>query len=186
MLLYRQGQTHYKINIGRKEEALQKAIEMQSPVDFFSSLTDPRMDRCKLHKLSDILFITIAACLSGAEDWEEIQEYGEAKQDWLKTFLELPHGIPSHDTFNRLFAALDPVELENCFVTWIQSVAQITEGQIVSIDGKRLCGSGEHGKKSIVLLVSAWSSTNNMVWGQRKIDDKSNEITAIPALLGAL
>lgn len=159
---------------------------MQSPNDFFSSLTDPRMERCKLHKLSDILFITIAACLSGAEDWEEIQEYGEAKQDWLKTFLELPHGIPSHDTFNRLFAALDPVELERCFVTWIQSVARISQGQIISIDGKRLCGSGEHGKKSIVHMVSAWSSANNMVLGQRKVDDKSNEITAIPALLDAL
>lgn len=159
---------------------------MQSPIDFFSSLTDPRRDRCKLHKLSDILFITIAACLSGAEDWEEIEEYGQAKQDWLKTFLELPHGIPSHDTFNRLFAALDPAELEGCFSAWVQSVARISQGQIVSIDGKRLCGSGEHGKKSIVHMVSAWSSANNMVLGQRKVDDKSNEITAIPALLDVL
>ncbi len=159
---------------------------MQSPIDFFSSLTDPRMDRCKLHKLSDILFITIAACLSGAEDWEEIEEYGEAKQDWLKTFLELPNGIPSHDTFNRLFAALDPVELERCFAAWIRSVAEISQGQVVSIDGKRLCGSGEHGKKSIVHMVSAWSGANNMVLGQCKVDDKSNEITAIPALLNVL
>ena len=159
---------------------------MQSPIDFFSSLTDPRMDRCKLHKLCDILFITIAACLSGAEDWEEIEEYGEAKQDWLKTFLELPNGIPSHDTFNRLFAALDPVELERCFVTWVQSVAEISQGEIVSIDGKQLRGSGEHGRKSIVHMVSAWSSANNMVLGQRKVDDKSNEITAIPALLDVL
>ncbi len=98
----------------------------------------------------------------------------------------MPNGIPSHDTFNRLFAALYPEELESCFVAWIQSVAEISQGQIVSIDGKRLCGSGEYGKKSILHMVSAWSGANNMVLGQRKVDDKSNEITAIPSLLDVL
>ncbi len=159
---------------------------MQSPINFFNSIEDPRVERTRLHALSDIIFITIAACLSGCEDWNEIELYAESKQDWLKTFLQLPNGIPSHDTFNRVFAAIDPVELEKCFVAWVQSVAKITEGQIVSIDGKRLRGSGEHGKKTIIHMVSAWSSANNMVLAQQKVNDKSNEITAIPALLDVL
>lgn len=163
-----------------------KPIKMQSPINFFNSIEDPRVERTRLHALSDIIFITIAACLSGCEDWNEIELYAESKRDWLKTFLQLPNGIPSHDTFNRVFAAIDPIELEKCFVAWVQSVAKITEGQIVSIDGKRLCGSGEHGKKTIIHMVSAWSSANNMVLAQQKVNDKSNEITAIPALLDVL
>ena len=159
---------------------------MESPINFFDSLPDPRVERTRLHELKDIIFITIAAVLSGCEDWNDIELYGKAKEDWLRTFLKLPHGIPSHDTFNRVFAAIDPVALEKCFVEWVQQVAEITEGQIVSIDGKRLCNSGCDGKKSIVHMVSAWSNVNNMVLGQLKVEDKSNEITAIPALLEVL
>ncbi|MFI5333492.1 MAG: ISAs1 family transposase [Candidatus Babeliales bacterium] len=159
---------------------------MDSPIDFFDSLPDPRIDRTRLHELKDIIFITIAAVLSGCEDWNDIELYGKAKEDWLKTFLQLPNGIPSHDTFNRVFAAIDPGALEKCFVEWVQQVAKISEGQIVSIDGKRLCNSGCDGKKSIIHMVSAWSNANNMVLGQLKVDDKSNEITAIPALLEVL
>jgi predicted transposase YbfD/YdcC len=112
--------------------------------------------------------------------------YGKAKYEWLKNYLELPHGIPSHDTFNRLFAALDAAAFQDCFLSWIESVAQLTEGTLVSIDGKRLCSSGVNGSKSIVHLVSAWCEANHLMLAQCKVDDKSNEITAIPTLLEVL
>ncbi|MBD0296255.1 MAG: ISAs1 family transposase [Flavisolibacter sp.] len=159
---------------------------MSSFIDFFDSLSDPRVERTRKHKLIDILIITIAAVLSGCDDWNEIELYGNSKEEWLKTFLELPEGIPSHDTFNRVFAMLDPEELQKRFLSWVQSVAIITDGQVVSLDGKRLCGSGKDGSKSIIHMVSAWSNANNMVLAQTKVDDKSNEITAIPKLLDVL
>ena len=104
----------------------------------------------------------------------------------LKTILELPYGIPSHDTFNRVFSLIDPAALQKCFIGWVQSIARISEGQVISIDGKRMCNSGEGGKKSIIHMVSAWSNENSMVLVQLKVNDKSNEITAIPALLDLL
>lgn len=159
---------------------------MQSPIDFFKEMTDPRVERCRRHNLSDIIFITIASVICGAETWEDIEEYGKTKEEWLKSILELPNGIPSHDTFNRVYAALDPAEFEQCFSQWIKAVAVESAGRIVSIDGKRLCGSGEHGSKSIVHMVSAWCNENSLVLGQIKVDDKSNEITAIPNLLDIL
>jgi predicted transposase YbfD/YdcC len=124
--------------------------------------------------------------LSGAESWNDIADYGEAKLEWLKTFLTLPSGIPSHDTFNRVFAALDPEELEKGFVAWVSSIAKLTAGEVVAIDGKALCGTREPGTKAIVHMVSAWAEGNGLVLGQRKVDEKSNEITAIPKLLDAL
>lgn len=159
---------------------------MTSFVELFSSLPDPRVERTRKHKLIDILVITIAAVLSGCDDWNEIELYGNSKKEWLKTFLELPEGIPSHDTFNRVFAMLDPEALQKHFLSWVQSVAAISEGQIISMDGKRLCGSGKDGSKSIIHLVSAWSSANNLVLAQTKVEDKTNEITAIPQLLDIL
>jgi len=155
-------------------------------LSFFEHLTDPRVERSKLHSLKDIIGLTICAVLSGCNDWEEIEIYGENKEAWLKQFLSLPNGIPSHDTINRVFASLNPVELQSCFLDWVQSIAGISEGRIVSIDGKRLCNSGVAGKKALLHMVSAWSNENNMVLGQVKTDEKSNEITAIPMLLDLL
>lgn len=153
---------------------------------FFDNLVDPRVERTRLHSLKDILALTICAVLSGCNDWEEIELYGNSKEKWLKTFLALPHGIPSHDTINRVFSALNTKDLQECFIDWVQSIAGISNGKVISIDGKRLCNGGTDGKKSIIHMVSAWSNANNMVMGQVKTEDKSNEITAIPALLDLL
>jgi predicted transposase YbfD/YdcC len=159
---------------------------MENPLKYFAELRDPRVERTREHLLEEILLIAIAAILSGADSWNEIEDYGDAKMDWLKTFLKLPGGIPSHDTFNRVIAALDPEELERGFVAWVSSIAKLTAGEVVSIDGKSLCGTRERGKAALVHMVSAWANTNHLVLGQRKVDEKSNEITAIPKLLAAL
>jgi predicted transposase YbfD/YdcC len=155
-------------------------------ISFFENLEDPRVERTKQHKLIDIIGLTLCAVLCGCEDWEEIELFGQKKRSWLSSFLELPNGIPSHDTINRLFAALNPSSLQEAFLEWIQHVATLNEGRIINIDGKRLCHSGVNGKKAIVHMVSAWCNANNMVLGQLKTDEKSNEITAIPQLLEVL
>lgn len=155
-------------------------------IEHFGDIPDPRMDRTKKHKLIDILFITLAAILCGCEDWEDIESYGHKKESWLKKYLELPNGIPSHDTFNRTISALDPQVLQQRFINWVQSVVTLKGGDVVNIDGKRLCSSGKDSKDAIIHMVSAWSSANNMVLGCCKVEDKSNEITAIPKLLELL
>lgn len=158
-----------------------------SIIDYFGGVEDPRTKEHKiLHKLGDIIFITIAAVLCGADDWYEIEDYGNDKEHWLRTILELPSGIPSHDTFNRVFSMIDPQALEGCFMEWVKAIAVHSEDRIVSIDGKRLCNSGEQGSKAVIHMVSAWCNSNQMVLGQLKVSDKSKEITAIPALLGNL
>lgn len=159
---------------------------MKTPIEFFTGIEDPRIERCKEHLLEDILFITIAAVICGAETWNDIENYGKAKVQWLRKYLKLPNGIPSHDTFNRLFSALNPKQLEECFMNWVKSVAEITNGEIVSIDGKTIRGSRNKGAKSFVHMVSAWANTNHLILGQIKVEDKSNEITAIPKLLEVL
>lgn len=153
---------------------------------YLSNMKDPRIDRKKLHLLEDVVFITIAAVLSGAKSWNEIEEYGNQKKDWLKTILALPNGIPSHDTFNRFFAALDPQEFETVFSNWVKSLTKKYPSDVVAIDGKTLRGSRKKGFNSATQIVSAWSNANKMVIGQVKVDEKSNEITAIPELLNAL
>jgi predicted transposase YbfD/YdcC len=159
---------------------------MENPLKYFSELRDPRVERNREHLLEEILLIAIAAVLSGAESWNDIEDYGEAKLDWLKTFLKLPGGVPSHDTFNRVFQALDPEQMEQGFAAWVGSIARLTAGEVVAIDGKALRGTREGGKKTLVHMVSAWACANNLVLAQRKVDEKSNEITAIPKLLDAL
>lgn len=159
---------------------------MKSAIDYFTSITDPRIERTKEHHLSDIIFISIAAVICGAETWNDIEAYGKAKEDWLKQYLELKHGIPSHDTFNRFFSSIEPKEFERCFLNWIKDVTKITDGEVVSIDGKSIRGSKKQGGKAMVHMVSAWAHSNRMVLGQVKVNDKSNEITAIPKLLEVL
>jgi predicted transposase YbfD/YdcC len=164
------------------EEKVSAAIEQH-----FGDLTDPRIDRTKLHKLLDILVIAICAVIAGADNWEDIADFGQAKLDWFKTFLELPNGIPSHDTFNRVFARLDSKQFQDGFMGWISAVSEIIGGQVIAIDGKVLRRSHERRiGKAAIDMVSAWASANRLVLGQVKVDDKSNEITAIPQLLKAL
>ena len=153
---------------------------------FFANIDDPRRDVTKLHKLNDILLVGIIAVICGAETWNNVEEYAHAKEDFLRGFLELPNGIPSHDTFNRVFSAIDNQQFEDCFIQWVSSLAGIVKGQVVAIDGKTIRGAKSHGKKSPIHLVSAWASENNLVLGQVKTDEKSNEITAIPKLLEIL
>jgi predicted transposase YbfD/YdcC len=161
-------------------------FHMGSPISYFSGLIDPRIDRTKAHLLEDIIFIAIASVLCGAETWNDMEEFGKTKESFLRTILKLSGGIPSHDTFNRVFSLLDPAELGNCFLQWTRSVARLTDGEVVSIDGKTICGSRNKGNKSIVHMVSAWAGENHIVLGQLKVDAKSNEITAIPELLKLL
>jgi predicted transposase YbfD/YdcC len=159
---------------------------MKSPIEYFSSIKDPRIERTKDHLLSDIIFITIAAVICGAETWNEIELYGKTKEPWLKTFLSLANGIPSHDTFNRFFSSVDPQQLEDSFINWIKDISEITEGEVISIDGKSIRGSVGKDAKAMVHMVSAWAQQNHMVLGQVKTSEKSNEITAIPKLLDVL
>jgi predicted transposase YbfD/YdcC len=153
----------------------------------FGDLTDPRIDRTKLHKLIDILVIAICAVIAGADNWEDVEEFGKARIEWFQTFLELPNGIPSHDTFTRVFARLDPQQFQSCFMRWMSAVSQVMGGQVIAIDGKVLRRSHDKGiGKTAIDMVSAWASANRLVLGQVKVDEKSNEITAIPQLLEAL
>lgn len=155
--------------------------------DHFASVEDPRVDRTKEHKLIDIITISICAVISGADTWVGIESYGQAKFEWLKNFLDLPNGIPSHDTFARVFAQLDLEQFQECFLNWIQSISKITAGEIVAIDGKKLRHSyNKAGNKDAIHMVSAWATTQRLVLGQRQVDCKSNEITAIPELIKVL
>lgn len=160
---------------------------LPSAIKHFCDLVDPRVDRQKLHLLTDIIVITICAVICGADKWTEIALFGQAKETWFRGFLELPNGIPSHDTFGRFFSRLDPEQFRLCFQRWIQCVRTKTAGEIVSIDGKTLRGSFDVASSSAAIhMVSAWSNANRLVLGQVKVSEKSNEIRAVPRLLELL
>jgi predicted transposase YbfD/YdcC len=157
-------------------------------LEHFETLEDPRLDNHNLrHELTDILVITILGTICGADSWTELHEFALAKEDWLKTFLSLPHGIPSHDTFGRVFSLIDPNKFEACFYAWIDSLDIDTDKEIIAIDGKSLRGSANKRKNHKLLhLVSAWAVNNRLLLGQVKTAEKSNEIEAIPRLLKML
>jgi predicted transposase YbfD/YdcC len=155
--------------------------------DHFAALPDPRIDRAKRHQLLDIVTIAVCAVICGADSWVAVEAFGKRKEAFLRRFLELPHGVPSHDTFGRVFAALDPAAFERCFLAWVRAGVQATEGQVVAVDGKTLRRSHDRAAgKGPLHLVSAWAAANQVVFGQVAVDGKSNEITAIPALLQVL
>lgn len=159
----------------------------KSILEHFSDLPDPRIERTKLHKLADILTIAICAVICGAEGWTDIELFGKSKESWFKTFLELPNGIPSHDTFGRVISALDPVAFERCFQSWVQSLAGSSGGKLIAIDGKTLRHSFDRANnKAAIHMVSAWATANDLLFAQIVTEAKSNEITAIPALLEML
>jgi predicted transposase YbfD/YdcC len=156
-------------------------------MDHFDDLPDPRIERTKKHPLINILFIAVCAVICQADDFVEIADFGDARRDWLAEYLDLSNGIPSHDTFTRVFASLDPTAFGERFVSWMQTLHKITGGRIISIDGKTLRGSVDSFTGSDAIhMVSAWTSLNGLVLGQVKVDSKSNEITAIPVLLEML
>ena len=160
---------------------------MADLITHFSTITDKRKPNGIRHKLIDIIVLTICGVICGADDWVMIEYFGNAKREWFETFLELPHGIPSHDTFGKVFALINPHEFQASFFDWVGEIAEITSGQLIAIDGKTVRRSHDRTKgKKPIHLVSAWASRNGIVLGQVKVDDKSNEITAIPELLKML
>ena len=155
--------------------------------DCFAHVEDPRIERTKLHLLEDILALTICAVICGADTFVGIEQFGRAKHEWLKRFLKLQGGIPSHDTIGDVLARIDPQAFEQGFLDWVCGVAERTEGQAVAIDGKHLRRSYDRAsKKAAIKMVGAWAAKNHLVLGQFKIDDNANEISTIPKLLAVL
>ena len=153
----------------------------------FAQVSDPRVERTKEHLLLDIIVIAVCGVICGADGWAEIELWGQENELWLRQFLALPNGIPSHDTFGRVFGRLDAVEFENAFIEWVQAAFVMSGGQVIAIDGKKLRRSHDRRLgKGAIHMVSAWASQNHLTLGQRKVDAKSNEITAIPQLLDVL
>ncbi len=155
--------------------------------DCFAHIEDPRVERTKLHLLEDILALTICAVICGADTFVAIEQYGRAKHDWLKRFLKLPNGIPSHDTIGNVLARIDPQAFEQGFLDWVRGIAELTEGEVVAIDGKHLRRSYDRASnKASLKMIGAWAAENHLVLGQVKIDDNANEISTIPKLLAVL
>jgi predicted transposase YbfD/YdcC len=164
------------------ENEVQETIEKH-----FGTIPEPRLERTRLYELPEILFIAICAIICGAESWEDIAAFGNDQEEWLRTILALPNGIPSHDTFRRVFGLIDAVAFQQSFISWVQAVSRLTQGQVIAVDGKKPRGSQDKGiGRGAIDMVSAWATENQLVLGQIKVDDKSNEITAIPELLRML
>jgi len=156
-------------------------------IECFNELSDPRIDRTKKHLLLDILALSICGVLSGAEGWEEIEDFAKEHEDWFRIFLVLPHGIPSHDTISRVFSALDPYGLQTCCMNWLKRISQLIAEDVIAVDGKSLCGSKRVNEcKKALHIINAWSCANRVCLGQLKVTDKSNEIPAVPELLKLL
>jgi predicted transposase YbfD/YdcC len=169
----------------KQNKDMETSSNLASITHHFISISDPRLEHNKAHKLIDIIMISICAVICGAESFVDIADFGVAKKDWLKTFLELPNGIPSHDTIGRVFSLLDPKQFQASFSEWMQSTTKLTKGQVIAIDGKT--NRRTFGKLTRALhLVSAFATANGVAIGQVATDQKSNEITAIPELLKLL
>ena len=154
---------------------------------YFARVTDPRKGQNVSHPLINIMTIAILAVLCGADGWVDVEQYGLAKKEWLSTFLDLKKGIPSHDTLGRVFSWIDPDQFQAKFIEWTQHICQKSGGELVSFDGKKLRRSNNRSHdKDGIWMVSAWMEDNRMVLGQQKVDEKSNEMTAIPKLLAQL
>ena len=154
-------------------------------IEYLEDMPDPRMERTRRHKLIDILVIGLCSSLTGGEGFSNMVSFGKVRLDWLKSFLELPNGIPCRDTFNRVFSAIDPHAFLECFIQWVEGICPNLNDEVVAIDGKALRHALNEGE-SMPYIVSAWASANGLVLGQVKVDEKSNEITAVPELLRAL
>ncbi len=158
-----------------------------SIIEYLADISDPRRDNAnKRHDFIDILVIALCGMLSGADDWVSIELYGKSKENWFSKFLQLPNGIPSHDTFTRVFSAIDPEQFMDCFLRWVNAIRTRLSYEVVAIDGKCLRRSHDGDNKAAIHMVSAWACENNLVLGQVKTHEKSNEITAIPELLQAM
>src|SRR5690606_36963721 len=193
-LLRGAGQTHQSVNKSwgalesiateREEVAMDDEAHVSLEV-YFGDMPDPRVTgRCD-HKLIDIIIVAICAVLSGAETWDEVELFGEEREGWLKQFLELPNGIPSHDTFRRVFSLLDARVFQERFIGWVEQTFQVKREQVIAIDGKSVRGSQGQGK-GCLHLVSAWATAEGVALGQRKVEAGENEIVAIPDLLADL
>jgi predicted transposase YbfD/YdcC len=156
-------------------------------IKHFSTLKDPRIERGKLHELMDILVLVICAMVAGAEGWEAIAEFGQAKLEWLRRFVPLKNGVPSHDCIAYVISRLSPKDFQGCFIRWVEDVRDETQGEIIAVDGKTARGSHDRKNgKGPLHMVSAWATANRLVLGQEATEEKSNEITAIPKLLELL
>jgi len=165
-----------------------EGVEMHKGlIEHFETLPDPRIERTKRYPLNEIILLIIAGTVSGCDGWKSLKDFGEAKLDWLRKFLPYKDGIPVDDTLARVMRRIETKEFQACFMKWVQSVSDVTSGDVVAIDGKTLRRSHNHRDGvAAIHMISAWSSQNGLVLGQEKTAEKSNEITAIPQLLDVL